>query len=93
MNRAFSTFRQRMVQKSGGSGAGCDVGCDIPDHSRHVRIAAHQIFDLPDGTECGSVVSAEFFSDVVQGKVGKLPHEIHGDLPRHGGVFGAVVSF
>ena len=85
MNSGFSTFRQRTVQNSGGAGTGGNVGCNVANHTRHIRIAAHKFFNLADGAERSRMVSTEFLSDVVEGEICELPHEVHGDLPRHRG--------
>ena len=92
VNIPFQTFEQKTVENLQGTAAGCDVGGDVADNAGHIRVAVHHVFNFPDGAERGGVIASELFADVVERQIGKLPHQIHGNLPRHGRVFGTVVS-
>ena len=39
------------------------------------------------------MVSAEFFTNVIQGEIRELPQQIHGNLSWNGNLTGTVVSF
>ena len=38
------------------------------------------------------MVSAKLFADVIQGKIGQLTQQIHGNLPWNGNFSGSVIS-
>ena len=72
--------------------ADIDVGGDVLDDLRLLRVVFGQILDPLDGVEHGGVVPAlELLADLLQRQVGHPADEVHGDLPGQGGVLGAAL--
>ena len=66
---------------------GIDIVGNVADDHGKLLAGLHHVFDLADRGEHRGVVSAlKLRADIGERHVREIPAEIHGDLPRRGGV-------
>ena len=71
---------------------GVDVRRDVADDGLHLGIRLQKVLDLSDGAENRRVVAAlVLLADFVERQIDQRAHQVHGDLPRHGGVLRAAL--